>query len=418
MTTIFRQVSLSPQRQQHDEPIRAVKSGPFESSFGIDTGIYIFHPSILDCIPPRQPFDIREHLIPALLAKGIQLQSCTLNGYWNPLDTFQNYMEAQNVFLASAINEMGESERKKSYRYNSVQSRQISEGIWSGKNVRIHRGAKLVPPVTIGSNSWIGRDAELGPSAVIGSSVVVDQGATIRNSIVLDDTYVGKLVHVENRLVNQDQLVNLYANEYVQISDSVMLGRTDSDYVMSGLQRPLDFCLASLVLLITLPLTLSVAILLTLTTGRAFTRVPCSSSRVSRRREHSGNTDTFDLLRFNTRKAGGRAFPFGAWLERWEGQRLCELLNVIKGDLALVGLKPVMLEEEKRIREAWRLEEENAHAGFTGEWYLHTDEHSPLEDSLIADTYYLATPRMVQYWRILIRTPVAWFRKVRRRFEE
>jgi lipopolysaccharide/colanic/teichoic acid biosynthesis glycosyltransferase len=282
--------------------------------------------------------------------------------------------------------------------------------------VRIHPDAKIIHPVSIGSNSWIGQAVELGPSAVIGSSVVIDQGATVKNSIVLDDTYVGKLIHLENRLVNQDQLVDLYTNQHIQVTDPVMLGKTNPNFFMSSLKRFLDSCLALLLLLLFLPLVLSIGIVLMLTTRRVFTRVECNSPRFSRR--HSGSTDTFELLNFNTRKADGRPFRFGTWLERWEVQRLPELLNVIKGDLALVGLKPVVTEAEKTLREAWRLEEEWAQAGFTGQWYLHTDEHSSLEDSLIADSYYLAIRSSIQDWRILRRTPAAWLSKARSRVEK
>ncbi len=83
----------------------------------------------------------------------------------------------------------------------------------------MHPGAKIIPLVSIGTNSWIARDAELGPSVVIGSSVVIDQGATVKNSIILDNTYVGKWVHLENRLVNQEQLIDLYTNDYVRVTD-------------------------------------------------------------------------------------------------------------------------------------------------------------------------------------------------------
>ncbi len=136
-----------------------------------------------------------------------------------------------------------------------------------------------------------------------------------------------------------------------------MLGRTDPGIGISGFKRPLDFCLASLFLLLTLPVMLSLGILLLLTTGRVFTRVACSSPRFYRRRRHSGQAEIFDLLNFNTRKADGRPFRFGVWLERWGGQHLPEWLHVMKGDLALAGLKPVVDDTDEWIPEAWQWEE-------------------------------------------------------------
>lgn len=322
-------------------------------------------------------------------------------------------MEAQHVFLTRVFRERNTSEEKVSYRYDSLESRQLSQGLWTGKNVRIHPSAKISPLVTIGTNSWVGRDVELGPNAIIGSNVVIDQGVTIKDSIVLDATYVGKLVHLENRLVQQNLLVDPYSDTHVQVNDPVMLGKTNPSLIMSGVKRPLEFCLALLFLLLTLPVSLSLGILLLSTTGRIFTRLACSSPRLSLRKGHLHKSETFDLLHFNTRKADGRPFGFGRWLESWEGQRLPELLNVLKGDLALVGLKPVVTEAEKQIREAWRMEQDQAQAGFTGQWYIETDEHSSLEDSLIADVYYLAIASRTQDWKILWATPAAWFWKTR-----
>lgn len=397
--------------------ICAVGSALPDSLSWADTGIYIFDPSVLEWIPPRQSFDIHQHLLPILLDKGIQLQACSLPGYCNPLDTFQNYMEAQHVFLKKALIEENAFEDRVSYLYNSLESRQQSQGLWSGKNVRLHPSVKIRPMVSIGSNSWIGREVELGPNAVIGSNVVIDQGATIKDSIILNDTYVGKLVHLENRLVHQSQLVNLYTEEHVQVTDPIMLGKTDSDFIMSRFKRPLEFCLALLFLVGTLPVLLSLGILMMFTTERVFVYVRCSSPRYSSRNGYLRQPETFDLLHLNTRKADGRLFWLGRWLESWEGQRLPELWNVLKGDLALVGLKPVVTEAEKQIREAWPLEQDHAQAGFTGQWYLETDERSSLEDSLIADAYYVATLTRSQDWRILVKTPAAWLRKTRSKVE-
>jgi NDP-sugar pyrophosphorylase family protein len=397
--------------------ICAIGSDSPDTRSWTDTGVYIFDRSILEWIPPRQPFDIHQHLLPMLLAKGVQVQACSLPGYYNSLDTFQDYMEAQRVFLTKALKEKNVPDENVSYRYNSLESRQLSQGLWTGKNVRIHPSAKIWPLVTIGSNSWIGREAELGPNAVIGCNVVINQGVTIKDSIVLDATYIGKLLHLENRLVQEDLLVDPYSDTHIHVNDPVMLGKTYPGFIMSGFKRPLEFCLATLLFLLTLPVLLSLGVLLLFITGRVFTRVACSSPRLSRQKGHLHQSEPFDLLHFNTRNADDRPFWFGTWLESWEGQRLPELLNVLKGDLALVGLKPVVTEAEKRIREAWPMEQNQAQAGFTGQWYLESDEHSSLEDSLIADIYYLATVSRTQDWKILWQTPAAWFKKMRIKIE-
>jgi NDP-sugar pyrophosphorylase family protein/lipopolysaccharide/colanic/teichoic acid biosynthesis glycosyltransferase len=378
-----------------------------------DTGIYLFDPCIVDRVPPRLPFEIHQHLLPKLLAEGIPVQACPLCGYWNPLDTLQDYAAAQEVFFSKALDCEGRSEGELVYRYSSFESHQIAPGVWAGRGIKIHPDTRITPPVSIGHNSWIGRDVELGPGAIIGSNVVIDRGATVRNSIVLDCTYVGKLVNLENRLVNQDQLIDPYTDDSVRVTDPILLGKADPVSVTSGFKRPLSSFLAALLLLISLPLTLALAFLLLLTTGRAFKRVPCWSARPGRRGSPPGQRSTFDLLHFNTRREDGRPSRFGRWVDRWEGQRLPELWNVLKGDLAMVGLKPVLSEAECQIRADWQLEQDEAPAGLSGLWYIQADDDSTLEDGLIADAYYLATRSWAQDWKIFRRTPAAWYQRAR-----
>ena len=378
-----------------------------------DLGIYIFDPSILDHIPPNLPFDIHLHLLPKLLALGIPVHACLLSGYWNPLETFQDYVNAQHVFLSKALKERFTFEEKLAYRYNSLESRQIARGVLAGRNVRVHPDTRILPPVCIGQNSWLGREVELGPDAIVGSNVLIDRSATVRNSIIFDNTYIGKLVNLENRLVNQDQLIDLSTNENIQVDDAILLSKAGPHFAAAGLKRLLDILLAILFLLISLPVTLTLGVLVLLSTGQVFSRVPCQSSHYRRRKINSGTQGTFYLLHFNTRKKESHLTELGKWLESWEGQRLPELWNVLKGDLALIGLKPVTNATESRIRAAWQLEQASAMPGFTGLWYIQASDINPLEETLIADAYYLATSNWKQDLRILWRTPFVWYRKAR-----
>ena len=386
---------------------------PAGTTTWIDTGIYLFDPCVLDRIPPRLPFEIHHQLLPKLVAEGIPVLACHLPGYWNPLDTLQDFVGAQHVFLAKALKEKPRSAGIITYRYDSLESRQIYHGVWAGRNVKIQPSARISPMVSIGNNSWIGRETEVGPSAVIGSNVVIDQGATVRQSIILDDTYVGKLVHLENRLVELDQMIDLSTNEKIRVADPILLGKVDSNFIAASFKHPLDFLLALLFLLISLPLTLPLAVLLRLTTGRVFRRVPCWSVRSIRRNSRFGRRETFNLLHFNTCSEHGEQVPFGRWVESWEGQRLPELLNVLKGDLALIGLKPVVSEEEGLVRAVWQLAQDEAPVGFTGLWYVQPGSESPLEENLVADAYYLATRNWTQDCQILLKTPSAWYHRVR-----
>jgi lipopolysaccharide/colanic/teichoic acid biosynthesis glycosyltransferase len=92
---------------------------------------------------------------------------------------------------------------------------------------------------------------------------------------------------------------------------------------------------------------------------------------------------------------------------------LPELLNVVKGDLRLVGVKPLSSEEINEITEDWQRQRHDYNPGFTGLWYLQTLPKSSLDDILIADAYYVAVRSWREDLKILKQTPSAWYRRLK-----
>jgi lipopolysaccharide/colanic/teichoic acid biosynthesis glycosyltransferase len=114
--------------------------------------------------------------------------------------------------------------------------------------------------------------------------------------------------------------------------------------------RALDILLSSFFLLVTLPLTIPVAVLLLATSGRPlFYR----GDRVGR------GGQVFEMLKFRTLKRGAeeRLGPYlgeelvrrtqaettrtGAWLRKTQLDEVPQLINVLKGDMSLVGPRPI-----------------------------------------------------------------------------
>ena len=137
-----------------------------------NTGVYLLEPQILEKIPPRTPFNLSRDLLPALLADGLPVHGYKADSYWNEMTTFADYHAAQCAYLH-------QDDSSRAY-YDDVvrtlETRQIAQGIWVGRNHVIHPSVRLAPPVYIGDNCQIGRDVELGPDVVIGKNVVIDDG--------------------------------------------------------------------------------------------------------------------------------------------------------------------------------------------------------------------------------------------------
>ena len=349
-------------------------------------GAFIFEPDVLRYIPQDCYFDSVHDLMPALLAAGESVFGYHMHGYWNPLDSLQSYQEAQQVVLRSAYQYMlqaSETPPMPYVRFPSFDGRQVAPGIWVGANASIHPSVKLAAPVYIGANSWIGREVELEPGTVIGSNVVVDEEATVSNSTIVSETYVGRLVDVHHRIVVEATMIDPTTGDCMRVTDPFLLSRVGLPAgTPSRIGRFYNTLLASVILF-----TLSPAIVVTWllayigSAGHPFVRVPRVGERVQTLDGSRQELRIFQLVHFRTRKTNGKCFPFGRLLERWELHRLPELSNVIRGDMALVGVKPLTLKEAQLLSEDWQQKRYDVSAGLTGLWYLQPESSNDFDEN-------------------------------------
>ena len=377
-------------------------------------GLYILEPSVLDHVPPFVPFDIHGQLIPALLKAGLPVSTHAVAGYWNPLASFTDYAAAQRVFMARLADNTRSTKGHSFPNVASVRGRSVQPGIWVGRNNAIHPTARLAPPLFIGANCRIGRDVELGHDVVLGANVIIDDEATVSQSIVLDNTYVGKLVKLEQRLAYKNILIDLSSGAHVRVADAFWLSETHTSVDQSVARHAWDRLLAFLLGVSVLPLAAAWALALWLAAGRVFSRKtylwparPASSGQMG------SPAQTLTVLNFYSAQSNHLAVWLSRWQARLELERLPELLSVVAGKLRLVGAKPVTPVEAGREAEAWQLSQREFEPGFTGLWYLQTDTESDLDAVLVADAYHAATRHWRGDMKILCQTPAAWLRRLR-----
>lgn len=375
-----------------------------------ETGVYVFDPAVLERIPPRTHYDIAADLIPELTAAGLAVDSYKVYGYWNSLETFSDLQSAQNALLSSA---QGILDGTPSIHYTSITGRKVQEGIWVGRNSHIHPEAQLTPPVFIGENCSISRGAEVGPGTVLGNDVMIDEEATVTHSTIMDGTYVGQLVNVNNRVVNKGLMIDVNSGDAVYITDEHLLSKTYQDIDDSSFSRVFDVISALFIILFTLPFSIPTGLLLLITNGKLFTSTPY----VHRVPGEPGDprpckNKNYSLYQFQTRNRKGKLNWFGRWLERNDLHRLPHLWNVLKGDLRIVGVKPLSAEENGRIQEIWQEKRYDAQPGFTGLWYVQVGRGGDLDEIVVADAYYTATRSWQGDFKLLFQTFAVWFRRL------
>jgi hypothetical protein len=73
-------------------------------------------------------------------------------------------------------------------------------------NAHVHLNAEITGPVIIGPNCVIEQRSKIGPHVVLTSNIMVTAGAEIKNSLILDDTYVSGALSIEDAVVSESRV--------------------------------------------------------------------------------------------------------------------------------------------------------------------------------------------------------------------
>jgi exopolysaccharide biosynthesis polyprenyl glycosylphosphotransferase len=191
-----------------------------------------------------------------------------------------------------------------------------------------------------------------------------------------------------------------------------------------GLSRPaevakrcLDLAGAAAVLLVAGPLMLAIALAVRLSgPGSVFFR----QTRIGRnghpfsvlkfRSMHDGADALKDSLRDRNEQEGlfkidddPRVTRVGRFLRRTSLDELPQLLNVVRGEMSLVGPRPLVPEEDRQIR-GWHRRRLQLTPGMTGPWQVLGSSRIPMQEMVTLDYLYVANWSLWSDIKILLRT--------------
>lgn len=98
-----------------------------------------------------------------------------------------------------------------------------------------------------------------------------------------------------------------------------------------------------------------------------------------------------------------RITPLGRWLRRYSIDELPQLLNVLKGEMSLVGPRPELPFFVDRY-EAWQRKRFSVPPGMTGWWQVNGRSNLPMHQFVEYDLYYINNYSVFMDIRILFRT--------------
>ncbi|MGH3024498.1 MAG: sugar transferase [Gaiellaceae bacterium] len=104
-----------------------------------------------------------------------------------------------------------------------------------------------------------------------------------------------------------------------------------------------------------------------------------------------------------------RVTRVGTWLRRFSIDELPQLLNVVRGEMSLVGPRPLILEEDQHVVD-WRRNRLNLKPGITGLWQVLGRDDIPFEEMVRLDYVYVTTWSLLNDLKLILRTLPAMFR--------
>jgi lipopolysaccharide/colanic/teichoic acid biosynthesis glycosyltransferase len=93
----------------------------------------------------------------------------------------------------------------------------------------------------------------------------------------------------------------------------------------------------------------------------------------------------------------------GAVLRRWSLDELPQLINVLRGEMSLVGPRPPLPKEVEKYEE-WQLGRLRAVPGLTGLWQVSGRSEVPFYDMVRLDLHYIRNWSLALDFEILLRT--------------
>ena len=100
---------------------------------------------------------------------------------------------------------------------------------------------------------------------------------------------------------------------------------------------------------------------------------------------------------------------FCVWLRKSGLDEILQLINVIKGEMSLIGPRPLLLDELKLMKEKnsylyYSREELNSIPGITGYWQVFGDREKGIENLVEWDEYYERNKSFLLNFRIMLKT--------------
>lgn len=172
----------------------------------INAGVYALDPEIFNHLDPGRKISIEKGVFPVLASAG-RLYGYKYTGEWFDIGRFEEYRRADIAVLSRL----------------SRTKPAVAPG------VRVDAGARLIPPLQVGSRSKVGMGVTLGPCTSVGEAAVIGERSRVTESILFSRVHVGRGSLIKGAVIGEGAVVG----DNVRIGEGCVIG--DHVYVHNDL---------------------------------------------------------------------------------------------------------------------------------------------------------------------------------------
>lgn len=96
-------------------------------------------------------------------------------------------------------------------------------GVYTGMNVVIMPECSIAPPVMLCDNVRLHRRCRLSGGVIVGGDVVVDRGTELKHAVIMDHTFIGMEMEIENKIVASGRVIDPFSGAYVDHADGLTM---------------------------------------------------------------------------------------------------------------------------------------------------------------------------------------------------
>lgn len=365
-------------------------------SLPMDTGICIIEPETLDLLTDTLGHNLLQACWLASQTVKLHLFGFETDGPLAKVHNWDSYVQVQKDILLGKFPGV------------VIPGIELQPGVWVGKNINASSAVSFEAPLLIGDNCRTGKGVNLGRDTIIGHDVMVDVGASLQNTIILSNTFIGPQTLVRDAIIQGNLMIDLNSRSFTPINDGLAAFEIKKSKAGYKLYILINRAFGAILLLLLSPL---VAVLfLLLMVGLAFpliTRVRRLAPDVRDLAEGKLRLRVFDLIYIGP--ADLTQVPVGHNPDPLTKlphviARLGNLINVVKGDILIVGNRPIDPEIAFSVVEEYRRTRLKCQGGVIS--ILDTDEvdGTTEEEQVIAEGYYAVNRNVWMDMSILLRS--------------